>query len=73
MIFVFIFFGKGCLVSKKTVLRTIVVSVLILRFNSSAMVQQLDLSNLPFIGNSELAQINTQSLMDGNVNEILKD
>src|SRR4028119_2042358 len=58
--------------SKNTLLCVIFVSILILGFNSSAMAQQLDLSDLPFIGNSELAQIDIQRLMEGNVNEILE-
>ncbi len=58
--------------NKNTVLGAILISILILGFNSSAMAQQLDLSELPLIGDSELAQIDIQSLLDGNVNEILE-
>jgi hypothetical protein len=58
--------------SKNTVIGALFVSILILGFNSSAMAQQLDFSELPFTGNSELAQIDIRNLMDGNVNEILE-
>ncbi len=62
--------GKGVLWSK-TLLSAILISILILGFDLSAMTQHLDLSDLHCIDNSELLQIDIQSLMDENSNEIL--
>lgn len=39
--------------------------------NSNVMAQKLDLSELPFIGNSELAEIDIQSLMEEDMQDIL--
>lgn len=48
-------------------------AILILGFqSSSAKGQQIDLSDLPFIGNSDFANIDIQNLMKGDVNEILE-
>lgn len=55
-----------------TICTITVMALLILGFQSPVFAQTLDLSDIPFIGNSELAQIDIQSLMDENINEILE-
>lgn len=70
---------SNTVINKNIALSSVIMAILFLGFymtstissSSTAMAQKLDLSELPFVGNSELAEIGIQSLMEEDVQDIL--